>query len=135
MNCDRFRYRYNRWLDERKRSPLDADSFHHIRICGRCGVYARAMLDIDAGLHDIPDVPVPEEILAPVQDSDRRAAGRSSIDTFLFRDEALVALIAITAWIISLILPAAWQSATQVLLVTAAACRFAVTSLRPRLIA
>jgi hypothetical protein len=97
-------------------------------------MYASAMLRIDAGLQNIPEVPLPEEILAFAGRPAVHTPGRGGELSSLLRGGAAFALPALAFWIISLYLPPGWQCALQFLLVSGAMVLFAVTSLRPRFI-
>jgi hypothetical protein len=92
------------------------------------------MLQVDEGLQNIPDVPLPEELFAfsgaPLVASPGRPGELSS----RFVRGAAFALPALVAWSISLFIPAPWQFAAQFLLVSGAMVLFAVTSLSPRFI-
>lgn len=135
MNCLEFRSLYNRWLDGRKSSPLPPGAVLHGRNCNACGEYASAMLQVDAGLHNIPDVPIPEELLAfsyaPAVVDPGRPAGLSSQPGL----GAKFAISVLVAWSISLFIPPPWQFAAQFLLVSGGVVLFAVTSLSPMFVA
>jgi hypothetical protein len=132
MNCEEFRGRYNSWLDGRKSSPLPPEAEHHARECSLCGTYARVMLQIDAGLQNMPDVPVPEEVRAFSVEAGAQAPWRVRKIVCLLRRGAMPGLPALAAWSISLLMPPPWQFGAQFLLVSGAVVLFAVTSLRPR---
>ena len=132
MNCEEFRSRYNSWLDGRKSSPLPTDAELHARGCSRCGTYARVMLQLDAGLQNIPDVPVPGEVRAFSVEPGARAPWRVPEIVYLLRRGAVPGLPALAAWFISLLMPPQWQFGAQFLLVSGALVLFAVTTLRPR---
>ena len=131
MNCIWFMSLYNAWLDGRKSSPLLPEAGLHARHCSACGMYARAMLQVDDGLRNIPDVPLPEELLAF---AGVPAPCRGGGFPFLLRRGAAIALPLLASWIITLYLPLRWQFAVQSLLISGAMVLFAVTSLRPRFI-
>ena len=133
MNCEEFRSQYNVWLDARKTSPLLPEAVLHARDCGACGRYMRVMLRLDAGLQNIPDVPLPEEILAYVEEHGVRDSGREI--SSLLRKGAVLGLPPVVAWFVSVCLPPPWNFAVQFLLVSGAMVLLAVTSLRPRFIA
>ncbi len=134
MNCEEFRSVYNGWLDTRRSAPLPHGAVLHLRSCSACGMYARAMLQVDAGLQDIPDVPVPEELLAFPDMPDVRAPARREELSSLLGRGAAYALPVLAAWIVSPYLPPGWEFAARFLLVSGAMVLFAVTSLRPRFI-
>ena len=134
MTCEEFRSQYNSWLDGRKSSPLHPEAAHHARMCSACGTYARVMVRIDAGLMNIPQAHVPEEILAFPGSSLPRTCGRRGEISSRVRTGASLSLPPLLAWCISLIVPPPWQCAFQTLLVSGAMVLFAVTSLRPRFI-
>lgn len=134
MNCEEFRSLYNGWLDTRRSSPLPHEAVLHRRSCSACGMYARAMLQVDAGLQNIPDVPVPEALLAfSDRPGVRTPARREELSSLLGRGAAF-ALPALAAWSVSLFIPPLWQFAAQFLLVSGTVVLFAVTSLSPRFI-
>jgi hypothetical protein len=135
MNCEEFRSQYNVWLDGRKSSPLSPEAELHGRSCTDCGTYARAMLQIDADLRNLPDVAFPEEIFAYSGEQGGLAPGRRREISYLLHSGGAVVLPALAAWIISLYLPPVWQFAMQFLLVSGAMVLFAAASLRPRFIA
>ena len=135
MNCVEFRSLYNRWLDARNSSPLLPEVVLHVRGCSACGKYAAAMLLVDEGLRNIPDVPLPEGLFAfsgsPFAHPPGRGGEHSS--RFVGRGAAF-ALSALLAWSFSLLVPPRWQFAVQFLLVSGSMVVFAVASLRPRFI-
>jgi hypothetical protein len=93
------------------------------------------MIQIDAGLQNLPGIALPEEILALARKYEAHPpGGNRELSSLLWR-EAPVVLPAIAAWIISLFLPPVWQIAIQFILVSGAMALFAVTCLRPRFIA
>jgi hypothetical protein len=93
------------------------------------------MEQIDEGLQNIPDIPLPEELLACSGKPGVRTPVRGREISFLVSRGAAFALPALASWIISLYLPPGWQFAVQYLLVSGAMVLCAVTSLRPRFIA
>jgi hypothetical protein len=135
MNCIEFRSLYNLWLDGRKSTSLLPEAALHARECSECGTYAEAMLEIDEGLHNIPDVPLPKELLAYSGGRGPRTPARGRELSFFIRSGAAFALPALASWIITLYLPPGWQFAVQSLLVSGAMVLCAATSLRPRFIA
>ena len=135
MNCSEFRSLYNRWLDARKSPPLPSEVVLHGRGCSSCGRYASAMLRVDQGLHNSPDVPVPEELLAFSAAAGVRAPGRPAKLSSQPARGAAIALAVLAAWSVSLFIPPPWQFAAQFLLVSGAVALFTVTSLGPRFIA
>jgi len=134
MNCEEFRIAYNAWLDGRKSAPLGPDAARHAAACSSCTMYARALSGIDTALRDIPDVPVPEEILAFTVGNEMHSAHAVPGASSLLRAGALLALPPLAVWCISLCIPSPWQSPLQFLLLSGALIRCAVTSLRPRFV-
>ena len=135
VNCLEFRSLYNRWLDARKSSPLPPGAVLHGRNCNACGMYASAMLRVDAGLQEIPDVPVPEELLAFSDRPDVRAPARREELSSLLGRGATYVLPVLVAWSVSLFIPPPWQFAAQFLLLSGGVALFAATSLSPRFVA
>jgi hypothetical protein len=135
MNCTEFRSLYNLWLDGRKSTPLLPEAALHAQECSECETYAGAMLEIDEGLQNIPDVPLPEDLLAYSGGSGVRTPARGRDLSYLLRRGAAFALPALASWIITLYLPPGWQFAVQSLLLSGALVLCAATSLRPRFIA
>jgi len=131
MNCEEFRSQYNMWLDGRKSSPLSGEAELHARICAACGAYVRAIARIDAGLQDIQDVPLPEEILAFSLKPGGGTPGWGRRLSSIVQRGVPFGLSALAAWIITLCLPPPWQFALQSLLASGAMVLFAVASLRP----
>jgi hypothetical protein len=93
------------------------------------------MLRVDAGLQDIPDVPIPGELpgfsVAAGAHDPGRPAGLSSRPG----PEAALAISVLVAWSISLFIPPPWQFAARFLLVSGAVALFSVRSLSPMFIA
>ena len=134
MNCIEFRRLYNVWLDARESAPLLPEMVLHGRMCSQCSMYSRAILQIDEGLQNIPDVPLPDELLAFSDRPDVRAPARSEELSSLLGRGAAYALPVLATWIVSPYLPPGWEFAARFLLVSGAMVLFAVTSLRPRFI-
>jgi len=135
MNCTEFRTLYNLWLDGRKSTPLLPEAALHAQECSECETYAGAMLEIDEGLQNIPDVPLPEDLLAYSGRTGVRTPARGRDLSYLLRRGAAFAIPALASWIITLYLPPGWQFAVQSFLVSGALVLCAATSLRPRFIA
>jgi hypothetical protein len=92
------------------------------------------MLQVDEGLHNIPDVPLPEKLFAFSGSPGVRAPGRGGELSSRFVRGAAFAPSALVAWSISLFIPPPWRFAAQFLLLSGSMVLFAVTSLRPRFI-
>jgi hypothetical protein len=133
MKCEEYRRICNRRLDGRNTFPLAAEAELHVRDCRRCNAYARAMFQIDAGLRSLPDVRVPEEVLASALIEGGRRVGRGR--EFLNRAGRGVAagFPPAIAWSLGALLPSPSDTALQFLLVSAAVAILALTALRPRL--
>ena len=135
VSCSEFRSLYNRWLDARKSSPLPPGAVLHGCNCSACGKYASAMRRVDAGLQDIPDLPIPGELLGFSVAAGAHAPGCPAGLSSQPGVGAAFAISVLVAWSISLFVPPPWQFAAQFLLVSGGVVLFAVTSLSPRFMA
>ena len=63
MNCEEFRERCHVRIDARKKVLTDAEMLAHREGCPACAEFFRDMVAVDAGLREIPRVPVPAPLL------------------------------------------------------------------------
>jgi hypothetical protein len=133
MKCEEYRRICNRRLDERNRSPLAAEAELHVRDCPRCNAYARAMFQIDAGLRSLPEVQVPEEVLASALSEGGRCVGPGRELLNRVGRGVAAGFPPAIAWSLGGLLHSPSDTAMQFLLVSAAVALFALTALRPRL--
>jgi len=133
MSCEEYRRLVNRWLDARESSPLDGEAESHARGCAGCRSYARAMVRIDAGLRDLPEVQVPEEILESALCEGGRVPGSGRAFLIRCARGAAPGLPAAMAWILSGLLPPPSDIVLRFTLASASMALFALSVFRPRL--